>query len=1149
MNLARFVSALADAGVAAEPREVAEALWLAQHLPPSGETESTGQDSPRTDRAGDVAPISELPDEEFEPTAAPAPNPRPSHPAQNQHPLHLPQQNGSTGTGAQSIMLPATDALPGKLTLGRALRFLKRQVPDTRRLVLDEELTASRIAEDGTWLPELRPVTDRWLDVALVVDAELSMQPWQPLVKELRAVLQNLGAFRDVRTWSLHSAASGRLGLSCGTTHSRRLRAPAELIDPTRRRLVLVVSDCVGAPWHNGAASDLLFRWAQTMPVAILQPLPQRMWQRTGLRPVGGRLSSSRAGADNAHLRFIPHQRRRKPNPSGTPVPILQIEPEWLRPWAGLVGSDTGGSMDSAVTFTVPAAGPTPAEPARLAPRRPVDHVKAFRGGATADAFRLASYLTAVPLNLAIMRLVQRTMLPASRPSHLAEVLLSGMLRTASGGADTRYEFVEGVREELAGHLARSDARRLRSELSRFFADRLGLSVREFRAATSGPAETGQGGSIGTGPAFGSLPAALLARLGGRFRELVELFEVDGPQLSLQNNAPLPERAEELVMAADQLLASVWAELYGPDDQPAPKHFSGDGEGEPRSGNELAAVAEAIRLYRRALAVGGQQPRPLAGLVRTLRIRHALTDAQADLQEALAIGAEALSIAAEWRDLACEVSLCVDLAELRLARFDRRGSTIDLNEGVRLLLRASDLTEPGDPARQERYTALARAFRLRFDRTGTLSDLDEAVSMYQQAVAFASSGEQPRLLTDLAGTLRTRFDFLRSPIDLGEALDAQRKAVAAATDDAERWRFLVGLADLLRTRFEMRGSQHDLDEALNLYRQAVSIAPPGADRLQSLSALSSAAATRFLHTGDTADLDEAVELNAYAAETSRVGDPAHAGSLFAMSRLLLTRFGRSGDADDVNRAVRASRRALETTPPYHPDHAAYLEQLGIATRTRFDNEGDPLDLVEAIDAYRRAADATPADEPTCRARYLTELGESLRLRSEDSAGHVDLGAAIAALREATELSPREDPAFLHRLLLLTSLRILAGLPLDEARDETRTTIDLHEGLLGEDHPSTLKARVDLGSTLLRAGHLVQAEHELAAARAALTRTLGPDDPAALAARFQHASALTGLNRRAEARKELTEVLESQIRTLGTDHPDTIETRATLANWR
>ncbi|WP_243794693.1 tetratricopeptide repeat protein [Saccharopolyspora gloriosae] len=1152
MNLSRLVGALTDAGVSAEPREVAEALWLAQHLTPGTGTGTGSTDAERSAPSADgaedgVEAAATAASEQPSPVPATASAAGQAGAPPNTHRLRLPQPGGSAGSAdGQSIMLPAADALPGKLPLGRALRLLKRRVPDPRHLVVAEELSANRIAESGVWSPELRPVTGRWLDVALVVDAEPSMRPWQPLVGELRSVLQNLGAFRDVRTWSLHSTSTGKLGLSCGTTGSQRLRAPAELTDPTQRRLILVISDCVGTPWRDGTAGDLLYHWAQTMPVAILQPLPQRMWQRTGLQPVHGRLRSAQAGTSNAHLRFTPHDRRRKVPPGTAPVPILQIEPDWLRPWTRLVGSETGGAMNSAVTFAAARTGSVPIETTRPPPAHPVDRVRYFRRGATPDAFRLAGYLTAVPLNLPIMRLVQRIMLPASRPSHLAEVLLSGMLRIAPDGPETRYEFVDGVHAELAGHLARSEARNLRIALSGYFADRLGLSHREFRAALSGPAEAPANGSIGAGPAFGSLPAALLARLGGPFRDLTELFTVDGGRPSPDTSEPGPDQVSDLVAAADALSARAWAERREPEDRA--DAASPDPGSLPTGGDQSAAVAEAILLYRRALVIGGKQPRQLAGLVRTLRLRYALTGARADLDEALAIGEEALDIAAEQRDVSGETNLCDDLGRLRLARFHRSAGMNDLNRAVRLLSRAVELTAPDDQERSNRYTALARAHRLRFDRTGTLSDLDEAVSMYQQAVAFAKPSAGPRPLADLATNLRTRFEHIGSPGDLSAALDAQREAVAAATDAPERWGFRLGLADLLRTRFESRGSLHDLHEAVDLYRQAVSIAASGEQRLHSSKALSSALATRFLHVGDTTDLDEAVELHAGVAEATRVGEPVHADSLLAVSRLLLTRFAHSRNSADVHRAVRAGRRALESIPPRHPDHATYLEQLGTAVRARFDSEGDPLDLLEAIEAYRGAADFAPADEPGQRVRCLIELAAALRTRAEIGTGQLDLGDAITAIREAIEISRPGDRDLLRCRLLLTEFRLLNGLPVEDAIYETRTVIDEHAELLGHQHPSSLAARVDLGRALLRAGHAVQSESTLAEAFDMLRRVLGPHEPATLNASFQHARALMRLGRSAEARRELEEVLRGQTEVLGPEHPDTIKSRTKLARW-
>lgn len=61
--------------------------------------------------------------------------------------------------------------------------------------------------------------------------------------------------------------------------------------------------------------------------------------------------------------------------------------------------------------------------------------VSRFRSAASPAAGQLAVYLAAAPLYLPVMQLVQRTMLPNSGPSELAEVLLSGLLtRSRSQG-------------------------------------------------------------------------------------------------------------------------------------------------------------------------------------------------------------------------------------------------------------------------------------------------------------------------------------------------------------------------------------------------------------------------------------------------------------------------------------------------------------------------------------------------------------------------------------------------------------------------------------------------------------------------------------------------------------------------------------------
>ncbi|MCZ9338899.1 hypothetical protein NGM37_14060, partial [Streptomyces sp. TRM76130] len=74
-------------------------------------------------------------------------------------------------------------------------------------------------------------------------------------------------------------------------------------------------------------------------------------------------------------------------------------------------------------------------------------------------AGRLAVYLAAAPLCLPVMQLVQRTMLPGSGPSELAEVLVSGLVTRAGAEYGTDgvqwYEIEPDVRDALLSRLGR----------------------------------------------------------------------------------------------------------------------------------------------------------------------------------------------------------------------------------------------------------------------------------------------------------------------------------------------------------------------------------------------------------------------------------------------------------------------------------------------------------------------------------------------------------------------------------------------------------------------------------------------------------------------------------------------------------------------
>jgi signal recognition particle receptor subunit beta len=475
VRLDRLQEVLAAAGYRLTPRELAELTWLAGHLPAAPPQPAV----PRDPRPDPPEPAEPLP-ERAEPAEVP-----PAETADRVPVYSVPAVPESTVDDALStrvVRVRTSGVLAPALGMVRALRSLKRVAPSANEVELDERATAERYAECGRWLPVLRPVFAPWRDLVLVVDRGPSSVLWTELAEELHLILQRLGAFGTIRLRYLCTGADGRLGLA-STPAGRSLRRPAELIDPAGRQIVLVLSDCVGAVWQSAELHEALARWGRSGPLAILQPLPERLWGRTNLPPIRGRLRGPAPAAPNDRLSFQGYQQPWRSVPDGAvPVPVLEIAPDWLHSWAQLVTGAAPHGVDGVVAVVGAGQGPDPVPPAP-ADLAPLDRVARFRAEATPEAFRLAGYLAAAPLSHAVMRVVQAAMLPGSRLSHLAEVWFSGLL-TPRGAV---YEFVPGTRDVLLETLRKHEVEEVVDRVSTFLerhADRGGAT---FLAAVPAP--------------------------------------------------------------------------------------------------------------------------------------------------------------------------------------------------------------------------------------------------------------------------------------------------------------------------------------------------------------------------------------------------------------------------------------------------------------------------------------------------------------------------------------------------------------------------------------------------------------------------------------------------------------------------------------
>jgi hypothetical protein len=554
------------------PEELADILWLASVIAASGtgadagtETAPTSGPEPTQSPSGHDQGPTTPPHADTHSSRDPheRPDRRATEPADSAsgYParggMHSPAGPDSPETRPATLVRGLGEpGLTNTLDLMRALRALNRHVPSDTEFELDEDANLVRRLDERMLLPALRPRPSRWLRLAFVQADSPSMALWRSEIHELHQGMARLGAFRDIRRWSFAerpdsdgTAVEVRRYTSAAVP--RPALRPRDIVDPTGRQLVLVLTDTVGPMWHTGAAQRLLAEWARTSPVAILHLLPSGLWSRGGAAPIPAMIRAPGPGAPNVRWQTFTRLSRRRSEVQGrTVIPVMSLEPGDLRPWAALTAGDgrwermaalvveagytpIGGAQRPETTTAGREREPDPVSHPIATDPDPQELIRRFRFSSSAGAWRLAGLLSAVaPVTVPIARMIQRAMVPGSSRGDLAELFLSSLLRreplAASGETEpgepldrAAFDFVPGVREAILTGQYRHDTRQVRElvheEVSAYVErrrDRLG------RDQTVLTGVLGTSTALAEGPPFASLSPAGTRRPGERPEEV-----------------------------------------------------------------------------------------------------------------------------------------------------------------------------------------------------------------------------------------------------------------------------------------------------------------------------------------------------------------------------------------------------------------------------------------------------------------------------------------------------------------------------------------------------------------------------------------------------------------------------------------------------
>jgi hypothetical protein len=497
--------------------EVADALWLAgQQL---AAARSAEQDEPVARAAQDLAPR-ERPPASAAPVNGTAPLSRPVPPGAQDPGTHPAEGNGDARARSRPVrsvhspepLRPAPPTwssaphpggdpfagvtpLPGQRHITQALRPFKRLVESHHgEKELDDEETADRAARDDLWWPVFHPVRERWLDLDLVVDDGRFASLHRPLVHRFVDSVLAVGAFRVIRVHLLNTDVPEPDLLTLRSTDPAGPEVPATDLAGLgpRDRLILTLTDGVGDAWHSTAAQQVLAGWGHLSPVAIVHLLPRRHWRRTGLVTRPARLRTPAAAVANRRYRTL-HSGSAAAAPTGLPIPLVEMDAGQLSGWARFITASSPGWYGAVVDYaarTVEQAGTGNDLGDDEQELTAAAQVRRFRAAASPTVFALAVHLAAAPLNVPVMRLVQHTMLPGSKPADLSELVGSGLLQRVGPGIEVAhqvtYDYCPGVRAELLAAGRRSDTTKVLMTVADHVGDRVRV-LRELRDMVMAP--------------------------------------------------------------------------------------------------------------------------------------------------------------------------------------------------------------------------------------------------------------------------------------------------------------------------------------------------------------------------------------------------------------------------------------------------------------------------------------------------------------------------------------------------------------------------------------------------------------------------------------------------------------------------------------
>jgi len=456
---------------------IAELLWLSKFTG----TQTLVKEEIEDKKNQEPNPTPEIEDEEVE-EDEPSIESEMEEEQEDDLEVHTDNQENNTSSSkqksAKAIQSPKKLALDHYREWERAFKFINLKRLSKSRYELDEEKTVENIASTKVFDLVFKRVEEKSFFLTLVIDQGETMELWKELIKNFEQMLMTMGVFSRISIYYWDTKKEKPI-LYVDKALKREASEKLVVIDG-QRNLVWVMSDCIASSWKSGKAFKSIDRWSTKSFTSILQMFPKEMWMGTMLfKGKHIRLSSNSFNPINKKLQIKPSKREN----DALKVPVISFDPYALQAWAKVVVNSKENSISGIELKDLDF------EPIKTSPKKEITsemRMQRFYSQASPTAQKLAFYMSVLPVDFQVTRILQEEKLPKSNQAHVAEVFLGGLIERTKKDKNVYYDFYPKIREELNANISADDSFEIMADMSNFVSSHLGIGF-DFKALLADP--------------------------------------------------------------------------------------------------------------------------------------------------------------------------------------------------------------------------------------------------------------------------------------------------------------------------------------------------------------------------------------------------------------------------------------------------------------------------------------------------------------------------------------------------------------------------------------------------------------------------------------------------------------------------------------